>query len=100
MWELKVNKFMLLGLILQSRTNRTQKGNMGVDGDKCRGEFVTKGSCKRERKVYNCTGVCFDVWFKDNGTNKKTGGGAGGGSNEDAQIFVGRNRTGLKCVVV
>lgn len=59
---------------------------------------MTKESCKRENKVYNCTGVCVDVWFKDNGTNKKTAGGAGGGSN-DAQIFVGRNQTGQKCVV-
>lgn len=38
-------------------------------------------------KVYKLV-VSYDVWFGNGGTNKKTGGGVGGGRADDAKIFI------------
>lgn len=44
---------------------------MGLDED----------SSKREKEgLQDCSETCDDVWFGDCGTNRKTGGGAGGDS--------------------
>lgn len=36
----------------------------------------------------------YGVWFGDTGTDKKQGGGAGGGWVEDATIFIGSEQDG------
>lgn len=43
---------------------------------------------KRERAgLQDGIETCYDAWFGDGGTDKKTGGGAGRGIAEDVMIF-------------
>lgn len=41
----------------------------------------------RRKGLQEGSETCCDVWFGDSGADKNTGGRAGGGRDEDAQIF-------------
>lgn len=59
-----------------------------MGGEDCRSDLQQKGTSKSKREgLQNGSETSYVVWFVGGGTDKKTGGGAGGGRVEDAKIF-------------